>query len=77
LKSSNITAKRRAKSKKNKFNSGTGEETSNCVKFVRRSSRIIQEKRYEIIYQCTLLNMNKIDYSELLVIPTYMVYYQV
>lgn len=50
LKSSNITAKRRAKSKKSKFNSETGEETSNSVKFVRRSSRIIQEKRYEVIY---------------------------
>ncbi|KAL5236969.1 hypothetical protein ACI65C_004379 [Semiaphis heraclei] len=50
LKSSNITAKRRAKSKKSKFNYETGEETSNSVKFVRRSSRIIQEKRQSTNY---------------------------
>lgn len=45
LKNSNISAKQRAKSKKNKLNSETGEETSNRVNFVRRSSRIIQDKR--------------------------------
>jgi len=45
LKKSNISAKQRAKSKKSKLNSETGEKTSNRVNFVRRSSRIIQDKR--------------------------------
>jgi len=45
LKNSNVSAKQRANSKKNKLNSDTGEKTSNRVNFVRRSSRIIQEKR--------------------------------
>jgi len=46
LKSSNINAtnSRRAKGKKRKSNSDT--DKSNTVNFVRRSSRIIQEKRY-------------------------------
>lgn len=45
LKNSNISAKQRAKSQKSKLNSETGEKTSHRVNFVRRSSRIIQEKR--------------------------------
>jgi len=46
LKASKINAvKRRAKSRKPKFDSETDKE-SNRVHFVRRSSRIIQEKRY-------------------------------
>ncbi|XP_001944678.1 cell division cycle-associated protein 7 [Acyrthosiphon pisum] len=50
LKKSNISAKQRAKSKKSKLNSETGEKTSNRVNFVRRSSRIIQEKRQSTNY---------------------------
>lgn len=46
LKTSKINAaKRRAKSKKPKFDSETDKDTDR-VHFVRRSSRIIQEKRY-------------------------------
>jgi len=45
LKNSNVSAKQRTKSKKRKFNSDTSEKTSDRVNFVRRSSRIIQEKR--------------------------------
>jgi len=70
LKSSNIAVKRRARAKKTKLNSETGEGTSNRVKFVRRSSRIIQEKRYEVIYLpvliCTyIIKYEKLYYSEL------------
>ncbi|XP_025203413.1 cell division cycle-associated 7-like protein [Melanaphis sacchari] len=52
LKSSKINAtnNRRAKSKKRKFNSETDNDTSNRVHFVRRSSRIIQEKRQSTNY---------------------------
>ncbi|CAI6358984.1 unnamed protein product [Macrosiphum euphorbiae] len=45
LKNSNDSAKQHTKSKKSKFNSDTSEKTSKHVNFVRRSSRIIQEKR--------------------------------